>query len=149
MKLVTSQQPPKSLPSNSYMAAKLFIGLVLILVMATFAAVNNNDVEFTYYFGISYKVKLWWVVLGSFGIGLLLAGTGWFVTFIKLIARTRSLDGKVSALEKELKALRQKPLPDEPSVYPTVIRSEPANLALSPSGKGELPPAQTRHLQAP
>ena len=106
------------------MATKLVIGLIFIIAMVTFAATNNADVELKYYFGHHYDLKLWVLVLSSLGVGFLIAGAGWLITFMKLSARSALLSSKVTALDKQVKEFQQKPWPDEPTVYPSPKKAE-------------------------
>ncbi len=100
------------------MAAKLLTGLLLLFALLTFAAKNGQIVEVSYYFGYAYSVKLWVATFTSFGLGLILAGIGWFVAFLKYKNLSMKYNSETNKLKKEIDGLKQAPLPDEPSVYP-------------------------------
>jgi len=123
------------------MAVKLVIGLLIVFFLVTFAVKNQQDVIVSYYFGYSYGVKLWMAVLASFALGAVLTGLGWAVSSIREKSRNWSLSRKIVKLEKELESLKQKPLPDEPNVYPPLSQTPApaAPLAVGESTKA-LPP---------
>ncbi|MFC0186831.1 lipopolysaccharide assembly LapA domain-containing protein [Fictibacillus aquaticus] len=72
----------------------LILGLVFALIIAVFAVVNGNDVEFNYIFG-SVKWPLVLIILGSAAIGGLAAG---FFGFIKML----QLNSTIKKLKLEL-----------------------------------------------
>ena len=106
------------------MAVKLVVGLLVVLFLATFAAKNQQPVDISYYFGYEYHVKLWVAILVSMLAGAFLIGVGWAVSAIKSKSRNYRLSRKVARLEEELNAIKQKPLPDEPGVYPSLEETE-------------------------
>jgi len=102
------------------MAVKFLIGLLVVLFLVTFAAKNQQDVVVAYYGGYELAAKLWVAILGAFAAGVALAAVGAGFSVLRVKSRSWSLSRKVSKLEQELNDLKQKPLPDEPAVYPSV-----------------------------
>lgn len=113
------------------MAAKFVLGLLAIFVLITFAINNQQTIELSYYFGYEYSVKLWLLIMGAFATGALLAGVGASFSLLRVKGRNWSLSRKMGRLEKEVSELKQKPLPDEPDVYPALESSAPALIAPS------------------
>jgi len=112
-------------------AVKFVLGLLVIFVLVTFAIQNQQDTRISYYFGYNFNVQLWLAILASFAIGAILAGIGSGFSLLRLKARNWSLSRKIDKLEKQVSELEQRPLPDEPNVYPAPESTEPALLAAS------------------
>ncbi len=110
-------------------SVKFVLGLIVIFVLVTFAIQNQQDVKISYYFGYSFNAQLWLAILASFAIGAILAGIGSGFSVLRLKARNWSLSRKIDKLEKQVSDLEQRPLPDEPNVYPASESTEPALLA--------------------
>ncbi|VAX20179.1 hypothetical protein MNBD_NITROSPINAE04-2351 [hydrothermal vent metagenome] len=110
-------------------AVKFVLGLVVIFVLVTFAIQNQQDTRISYYYGYVFNVQLWLAILASFAIGAVLAGIGSGFSVLRLKARNWSLSRKIDRLEKKVSELEQRPLPDEPNVYPAPGSTEPALLA--------------------
>jgi len=100
------------------MAVKFVIGLLIAFFLVTFAAKNQQDVIVSYYLGYNFDVKLWVAILASFATGAVITFIAAGFAMLKQQGRIWSLNRKVSNIEKELDDLKQKPLPDEPTVYP-------------------------------
>jgi len=101
------------------LAAILFIGLI---------AVTNNqqEVTITYFFGgDSWTGRLWIALLASFSAGAVAASLFCSFFIIREKLRGGALSRKVSKLEEEVKALKQRPMPDEQLVFPV----DPAAIA--------------------
>ncbi|MGG1573389.1 LapA family protein [Fictibacillus sp. NRS-1165] len=73
----------------------LIFGLLFALLIAVFAVVNGNDVEFNYIFG-TVKWPLVLIILGSAAVGGLAVG---FFGILKVV----QLRNKVKRLEQDLK----------------------------------------------
>ncbi len=110
-------------------AIKFVLGLLAIFVLVTFAIENQQDVEVSYYFGYNFSAKLWLAIMASFAAGAILAGIGAGFSVLREKGRNWSLSRKVDRLEKEVSELKQRPLPDEPDVYPAPESAEPTLLA--------------------
>ncbi|MGK7345624.1 MAG: LapA family protein [Candidatus Nitrospinota bacterium M3_3B_026] len=124
------------------LAVKLVLGLIIVFFLVTFAVKNQGMVDISYFFGYEYTVRLWVAILASFGAGALLAGLGWAVSSLREKGRNWRLSRKVSRLEKELTELKQKPLPDEPGVYPVPGEEPAASLPIAAETFSRtLPPA--------
>jgi uncharacterized integral membrane protein len=123
------------------MALKYFVGLIFTLLIVTLAISNNQRVELQYFFDLHYETAVWVVALAGAGIGFILAGMGWFVTFVKLKAKNHTLKSRVLSLEKELKDVRSRPLPDEPPVYSALSAGRDAHpvVALPAAGDRSTP----------
>ncbi len=102
------------------MAVKFVIGLLIAFFLVTFAAKNQQEVIVSYYLGYSFDVKLWVAILASFAMGAVITFIAAGLSMLKQQSRIWSLNRKVLKVEKELDDLKQKPLPDEPSVYPAL-----------------------------
>lgn len=114
------------------LAIKLIVGLLLIFFVITFAAKNQQPVDISYYLGYDYNVKLWIAILVSFGLGIVLSGIGWSISFVREKSKNWGLSRKIKKLEEEINELRQKPLPDETHVYPSKhAEHKPAELPAS------------------
>lgn len=111
------------------MAVKFVLGLLAIFILVTFAINNQQTVEISYYFGHNYSAKLWLAIMISFIAGAVLAGIGASFSILRVKAKNWSLSRKLGRLEKELGELKQKPLPDEPDVYPGPEPATPSLLA--------------------
>ena len=109
------------------MAAKFIIGLLVIFALLTFAVKNQQDVLVSYFFGYQISAKLWVAILASFAIGAVIASIGAGFSVMKLKSRNWSLARKMAKVEEELNSIKQKPMPDEPSVYPSP-GNEPSRL---------------------
>lgn len=116
------------------MAVKLVLGLIVVFFLVTFAVKNQQDVDVSYYFGYHYNVKLWVALMASFVLGAVVTALGWTVSSIKEKSRNYRLTKKVSKLQKELEDLKQKPLPDEPDVYPSIKEAKAALASPKPAG---------------
>lgn len=121
------------------MAVKFLIGLLAIFALVTFAAKNQQDVVISYYFDYEIGVKLWVAILASFIAGGALASIGAGFSLMKEKSRRWKLARQNAKLEEELNSLKQKPMPDEPSVYATP--SERTHSLPSASDRRSLPPA--------
>lgn len=113
------------------MAVKFVLGLLAIFVLVTFAINNQQDVLISYYFGYNFSAQLWLAIMASFVIGAILAGIGASFSVLRVKSRNWSLSRKMNRLEKEVSELKQKPLPDEPDVYPAPESTAPALLLAS------------------
>lgn len=100
------------------MAVKFVLGLLVIFILITFAVKNQQDVVVSYYFGYGADVKLWVAILVSFALGAGLAVIGAGFSLLREKSRNWSLSRKLSKLEDEISEMKQKPLPDEPDIYP-------------------------------
>lgn len=124
------------------LAVKLVLGLMVVFFLVTFAVKNQGMVDVSWFFGYEYTVRLWAAILVSFGAGALLAGLGWAVSSLREKGRNWRLSRKVARLEKDLAELKQKPLPDEPGVYPSPGREPaPQVSAAAETFSRALPPA--------
>lgn len=106
------------------MAVKLVIGLLVAFFIVTFAAENRDVVKVLYYGGFQYEGALWTSLLAAVGFGGALATIGLGVSLIKAKGRNIGLRSKINMLEKDLKDLKQRPVPDEPGVYPPLGRED-------------------------
>ena len=111
------------------MAPKLLLGLVVILLGVTFAAKNPEPVTILYHFGFQYETYLWVVVMASFALGSVIMSLAWGVSSFRAGREKGGLRKKVARLEEELAALKKRPLPDEPPVYPVAAIREKQALA--------------------
>ncbi len=100
------------------MAVKFIIGLLLIFLLVTFAVKNQQDVMVSYYMGHEFNVKLWLAILIAFLAGAVLSAIGVGFSLVREKGKSWRLNRKVTKLEAEIDQLKQKPMPDEPSVYP-------------------------------
>lgn len=97
-------------------ALKIVIFVLLALVISIFAVKNMDLVEVSFYdFGlnsVNIKVPLLLVMLGSLGLGFLLAWVEGFFAKMKLKAIIRKNEKTIEALNNELKQLRSQKLPE-------------------------------------
>jgi len=111
------------------MAVKLVVGLLIAFFIVTFAAENQDPVKVVYYGGFQYEGNLWIPLLASVGFGIVLTTLALGLSLIKAKGRSVSLRSKINMLEKSLKDLKQRPVPDEPGVYPPLgVVEEPKSL---------------------
>lgn len=122
------------------MAVKFLIGLLAIFALVSFAVNNQQDVVISYYFDYEIGVKLWVAILASFILGGALASIAAGFSLMKEKSRRWKLARQNTKLEEELNSLKQKPMPDEPSVYATPAE-QPRRIAPAADRKS-LPPAQ-------
>ena len=101
------------------MAVKFIIGLLLVFLLVTFAVKNQQEVLVSYYMGYEFNVKLWLAILIAFVGGFVLSAIGVGFSLVREKSKCWSLNRKVVKLEGEIGQLKQKPIPDEPSVYPS------------------------------
>lgn len=76
----------------------LLFGLLFAVLIAVFAVVNGNDVEFNYIFG-SVQWPLVLIILGSAAIGGLAVGLLGFIKIIQLRNQVKRLERERSSVE--------------------------------------------------
>ncbi|MBF0170238.1 MAG: LapA family protein [Nitrospinae bacterium] len=100
------------------MAPKILLGLLIIFLGVTFAAQNPQEVTVGYFVGPRYTTYVWVVAVVSFGLGAAAMALAWGVSAFRSGREKGRLRRNVARLEEELAALKKRPLPDEPPVYP-------------------------------
>ena len=101
------------------MAVKFIIGLLLVFLLVTFAVKNQQEVIVSYYMGYEFNVKLWLAILIAFVAGTTLSAIGVGFSLVREKGKSWGLNRQVVKLKDEVDQLKQKPIPDEPSVYPS------------------------------
>jgi len=95
--------------------AKIIVGIILVILGATFCALNRQEISLRYLFGWSTRpFPLFLLILGS------LAG-GMIVGFLAGWGGRRKLRAEVRDLEKQAEALREK----SPTLTPKEEGPEP------------------------
>jgi len=89
------------------MAIKLIVGLAVIFMFVSFAALNQKPVTVTYY-GYEGVAPVWLVSVISFAVGSAVAGVFGGFTIIREKSRSFSLSRKLARAEDDLRGLRQK-----------------------------------------
>lgn len=89
------------------MAVKLILGLAVVFLFVSFAALNQKQVVVTYY-GYEAVAPVWLISVISFALGATVAGV--FGAFTIMVEKTRSfnLSRKLAKAENDLRDLRQK-----------------------------------------
>lgn len=89
------------------MAVKLLIGLSLIFLFVSFAALNQKQIPLAYY-GYEAVAPVWLVSIISFALGAAFAGIFGALAMIREKSRSFTLSRRLSKAEEDLKDLRQK-----------------------------------------
>jgi putative membrane protein len=89
----------------------LFLYLLLIIVTLAFASLNSDMVTIHLYW-LEYKLPLAFMLIISFGLGLILGAIVFTGKFIALRLKFNKLKHQVTILEKEIKNLRTIPIQD-------------------------------------
>jgi uncharacterized integral membrane protein len=89
------------------MAIKLIVGLAVIFMFVSFAALNQKPVTVTYY-GYEGAAPVWLVSVISFALGSLVTGVFWAFAIIREKSRSFSLSRRLARAEGDLRDLRQK-----------------------------------------
>ncbi|MDH5639551.1 MAG: LapA family protein [Nitrospinota bacterium] len=105
------------------------VGLAIFLLVVGIAITNQQEVTVTYYFSRSWTGKLWMAIMASFGAGVMMAIAFSSLLIVREKFRVGMLNRKTGRLEEEVKSLRQRPMPDEHPVFPSVA-------AISPPSQG-------------
>ena len=92
---------------DGMMAIKLIVGLAVIFMFVSFAALNQKPVTVTYY-GYEGVAPVWLVSVISFAVGSAVAGVFGGFTIIREKSRSFSLSRKLARAEDDLRGLRQK-----------------------------------------
>jgi uncharacterized integral membrane protein len=121
------------------MAVKFVLGLLLVFFLVTFATQNQQEVTVSYYGGYTFTINLWVAILVSFGLGAILVSLGAGFSIMMLKSKNWSLGRQVTKLDDKICELKQKPLPDEPTVYPT---HEAAVAEVAPASEPKALPQQ-------
>jgi len=106
------------------------IGLAIFLLVAGIAITNQQEVTVTYFYGRSWSGKLWVAIMASFFAGALMAILFSSLLIVREKFRVGMLNRKTGRLEDEIKSLRQRPMPDEHPVFPSVA-------SISTQGQGK------------
>lgn len=122
------------------MAVKLVLGLLLVFFMVTFSAKNQQTVDLVYYGDFKYSINQWMVILASVGLGVLVTSLGLGYSLLKEKTKGWRLARKVKAIEKELKDIKQRPIPDTPGVYPAPKEQPGFMLEEGSKGRGKALP---------
>ncbi len=98
------------------MPVKLILVIILTIVIASFALINLDMVEISYYDSElkpqDTEVPLLIVVLLSLGFGFLLAWVDGWITRMKLKSNIRRNDKMIQLLNEELKEYKKPLLPE-------------------------------------
>jgi len=96
------------------------IGLAIFFLVVAIAITNQQEVTVTYFYDRSWTGRLWVVIMASFATGALMATVFAALLLLREKFRFSMLNRKTGKLEDEVKSLRQRPLPDEHPVFPSV-----------------------------
>jgi uncharacterized membrane protein YciS (DUF1049 family) len=89
------------------MAVKLILGLAVVFLFVSFAALNQKQITLTYY-GYDGVAPVWLVSVISFALGSAVAGVFGAFTIIREKSRNFSLSRKLARAEDDLRDIRQK-----------------------------------------
>lgn len=89
------------------MAVKLILGLAMVFLFVSFAALNQKQIAVTYY-GYEAVAPVWLVSVISFALGATVAGVFGAFTIILEKSRSFNLSRKLARAEDDLRDLRQK-----------------------------------------
>lgn len=93
-----------------WMVRLIFFLLLLALLVYFFAANAGQTVDLRFFGRELLAIELFWVVAASFGLGLLVAGSGWLAREWRHRREAGRLRRQNAGLEKELGELRTLPL---------------------------------------
>jgi uncharacterized integral membrane protein len=132
MVALTSIQAPKRM-SDMVRTLKFIIGLIVLVVLASFAVNNSEPVVLKYYFGYATpKVPLYVVVLIAVVVGAILAALFAIGERFYFMYELRKRDRIIREMEGELVSLRNLPL-TEPLPAPEVEASSKKGVAVESS----------------
>ncbi len=98
----------------------LLVGLVIVATLLTvgFATLNNQVVVVDFYFFETQPPlsRLWVVIFGSVGLGLVLGLLYWLKSALGYRSRISKLTRQMALLERELNEFRNQPL-DQSSIF--------------------------------
>lgn len=89
------------------MAVKLVLGLAVVFMFVSFAALNQKPITVTYY-GYEGVAPVWLVSVVSFALGAVVAGVLGAFSIIREKSRSFSLSRKLARAEDDLRDMRQK-----------------------------------------
>lgn len=92
---------------------KKFLYLIVFIVFALFAVTlnmkNPQAIPVNYYFGISWNVALFWVIMLPFFVGMLLGVLVMGLSVFKTKRQAGKSKRALAKVEKEVESLRAKP----------------------------------------
>lgn len=91
---------------DGLMAVKLILGLAVVFLFVSFAALNQKPIAVTYY-GYEGVAPVWLVSVISFALGSALTGVLGAFTIIREKSRSFSLSRKLARAEEDLRNIRQ------------------------------------------